>query len=210
MNLNKKLAAILVVFCLVILGSIVYFGRTRFQASKNIPNAEDSRKIQEVIHHSYNVFREALRNGGDVSEFHTVFTNTSDYSYENGDVRAFVSLVLGVEEAAKGGYLTVMQAKYEAYGCAIRLLKETEKLAKKATRDVTSEEIKLIQGKCYGVLPPSLSVDAPPKVEFQNIEIVGDRAIVRYDDSAALLEATLVRVNGRWLIANIIPIEIHY
>lgn len=207
--MNKKLIAT-VFFLVVLMGSIGYLGMTRARAGINIPNTQDSQDIQEVIHHSYTVFRGALRNGGDVSEFQNVFTNTSDYSYENDDVRAFVSLVLGVEEANNGGYLTVMQAKYIAYGCAIRMFKETEKLAKKENREVTPEEFKSIQDNCYGVIPPSLSDGAPPKLEFKIIDIEGDRATARYDDGAALLEATLVRENGRWLIANIKPVEIHF
>lgn len=47
-------------------------------------------------------------------------------------------------------------------------------------------------------------------MDFEKIEIDGDRAIVRYDDGAALLEATLVRVGGRWLIAKIEPLDVHF
>jgi len=207
--MNKKLIAT-AFFFIILMISIVYLGITRARAGINVPNTQDSQEIQEVIHHSYTVFRGALRNGGDVSEFQYVFINTPDYSYENDDVRSFVSLVLGTEQAKNGGYLTVMQAKYIAYGCAIRLFKETEKIAKKENREVTPDEFKFIQDNCYGVFPPSLSEGAPPKLEFKIIDIEGDRATARYDDGAALLEATLVRENGRWLIANIKPIEIHF
>lgn len=103
-----------------------------------------------------------------------------------------------------------MQAKYIAYGCAVKLLKESDKLAKKENREITPDEIKSIQDNCYGVFPPSISEGAPPKLEFKIIDIQGDRATARYDDGAALLEATLVRENGRWLIANIKPLEIHF
>jgi hypothetical protein len=60
------------------------------------------------------------------------------------------------------------------------------------------------------VLPPGSIESAPLKLDFRNINIKGDRAVVRYDDGAALLEAILVRENGRWLIGNIKPIEIHF
>lgn len=189
---------------------ILHSGINRARAGINVPNTQDSREIQEIIHQSYTVFRGALRNGGDITEFQYVFANTSDYSYENDNVRSFVSLVLGTQKANAGGYLTVMQAKYIAYGCAIRLFKETDRLAKKENREVTPEEIKSIQDNCYGVMPPSLGEGAPPILEFKIIEIDGDRATARYDDGAALLEATLIRQNGRWLISNIKPIEIHF
>ncbi len=45
---------------------------------------------------------------------------------------------------------------------------------------------------------------------FESIEISGDRAIVRYDDGAALQEAILVKINGRWFIASIVPIWVHF
>ncbi|MCU0485849.1 MAG: nuclear transport factor 2 family protein [Anaerolineales bacterium] len=207
--MNKKLMTT-AFFGIIFTIGIVYLGITHARAGINVPNTQDSLEIQEVIHHSYTVFRGALRNGGDVSEFQDVFTNTPDYSYENDDVRSFVGLVLGAEKANDGGYLTVMQAKYIAYGCAVKLLKESDKLAKKENREITPDEIKSIQDNCYGVFPPSISEGAPPKLEFKIIDIQGDHATARYDDGAALLEATLVRENGRWLIANIKPLEIHF
>lgn len=205
---RKVVTAVVIAFSFVI--SIVYVGIIRARAGIGIPNNKDSQAIQEVILHSYTVFRGALRNGGDVSEFANVFTNTRDYTYENDDVRAFVGTVLGTEKADEGGYLTAMQAKYIAYGCAIRFLSDIEVLAKMENREVTSSEIKTIQGKCYGVLPPGLSEEAMPKFDFVSIEIDNDRAIVRYDDGAALLEAIVVRKDNQWLIANIKPIEIHF
>ncbi|MEW6650890.1 MAG: hypothetical protein AB1453_11970 [Chloroflexota bacterium] len=207
--MNKKLVTT-VFFTLTLTITLLFLGIIGARAGIDVPDTPDSLAIQEVINHSYTVFRGALRNGGDVSEFQYVFTNTQDYSYVNDDVRAFVSRVLGTEKAHAGGYLTVMQAKYIAYGCAIRLFKEADKLARKEDREVTPGEIKSIQENCFGVMPPSLSEGPPPKLEFKNIDIDGDRATARYDDGAALLEATLVRENGRWLIANIKPIEIHF
>jgi hypothetical protein len=84
-----------------------------------------------------------------------------------------------------------------AYGCAVRLFKEAEQAARKEKREVTPEEIQAVSAACYGVVPPSISEGAPPMLEFKLIEIEGDRAIVQYDDGAALLEAILVRENGR-------------
>ena len=205
---NQKIAVLITL--LALLGGMVYVGIDQVRAGIDVPDSKDSQEIQDVIHHSYTVYRGALRNGGDVSEFDNVFINTTDYHYENQDVRAFVSLVLGPEIANIGGYLTVMKAKYIAYGCAVRSFKDVELAAKKEDRNVTSDEIKSIQENCYGVLPPRISEGAPPKLDFEKIDIDGDRAVAQYDDGAALLEAILVRENGRWLIAKIEPIKIHY
>lgn len=205
---NQKLAVLITL--LVLLAGMVYIGIDHVRAGIEVPDSKDSQEIQDVIHHSYTVYRGALRNGGDVSEFGNVFINTTDYHYENQDVRAFVSLVLGSEIANNGGYLTVMKAKYIAYGCAVRSLKIAEQAAMKEDRNITPDEIKSIQENCYGVLPPRISEGAPPKLNFEKIEIDEDRAVAQYDDGAALLEAILVRENGRWLIAKIEPIKIHY
>ncbi len=207
--MRKQNLAVLITF-LALLGSLVYVGINREKVGIAIPSSTDSPEIQDVILHSYAVYQGALRNGGDVSEFDNVFINTTDYHYENQDVRDFVSLVLGPEIANVGGYLTVMKAKYIAYGCSVRSFEDIELAAKKEDRNVTSDEIKSIQEKCYGVLPPRISEGAPPKLDFEKIDITGDRAVAQYDDGAALLEAILVRENGRWLIAKIEPIEIHY
>jgi hypothetical protein len=207
--MTKKLLAT-VIFLFVLIIGFVYLVISRPRAGLQIPDTQDSQEIQEVIYHSYTIFQEALQNGGDVSEFKNVLTNSPEYSYENSKGRSLVILVLGKEEADNAGYRTVMEAKYIAYGCGVRLFKETEKVAKEENREVTADELKSIQDHCYGVLPPSQSGSAPLKLDFQNIDIEGDRAVVRYDDGAALLEAILVRENGRWLIGNIKPIEIHF
>ncbi len=204
---NKQIARILI---LVVLISLIYFGITRAPAGNSNPDPADSQKIQDVIHQSYVVIRGALENGGDVREFEDVFVNTSDYHYENQDVRKFVSLVLGPEVADDGGYLTAMKAKYVAYGCASHSLRDIEQVAQKEDRKITSEEYKSIQENCYGVLPPSISEGGSPILVFKTIDIDGEKAFARYDDGAALLEATLVQENGRWLIAKIEPINIHY
>ncbi|HAL17495.1 MAG TPA: hypothetical protein DCP32_12335 [Anaerolineaceae bacterium] len=207
--MRKQRLAVLITF-LALLGSLVYIGINREEARIDIPNSKDSQEVQDIILHSYTVYQEALRNGGDVSEFDNVFINTTDYHYENQDVRDFVSLVLGPEIANIGGYLTVMKAKYIAYGCAVRSFKVVEQAAMKEDRTVTPEEIKSIQENCYGVLPPRIIEGAPSKLVFGKINIDEDRAVARYDDGAALLEAILVQENGRWLIAKIEPIKIHY
>ena len=207
--MRKQKIAVLITF-LALMGSLVYVGINGGKVGTLIPYSKDLQEIQDVILHSYTVYQETLRNGGDVSEFDNVFINTTDYHYENQDVRAFVSLVLGSEAAINGGYLTVMKAKYIAYGCAVRSLKIAEQAAMKEDRNVTPDEIKSIQENCYGVLPPRISEGAPPKLNFEKIDIDEDRTLAQYDDGAALLEAILVRENGRWLIAKIEPIKIHY
>lgn len=206
MRINK----IAVILILVVLINLIYFGITRAPTGKSNPVPADSQQIQDVIHHSYTVFRGALRNGGDVSGFDEVFINTDDYHYENKEVQEFVELVYGPEIANQGGYLTTLKAKYTAYGCAVRKYKDFERTAKKEDRRVSSDEFRIIRENCYGMLPPSLNEGPPPKLDFEKIEIDGDRAIVRYDDGAALLEATLVRVGGRWLIAKIEPLDVHF
>lgn len=207
--MNKKWI-VAIFLCLFVGGSLIYVNIRHARAGVEIPDTKDARDIQDVIRHSYTVFRGALRNGGNVSEFEEVFTNTSDYTYENEDVKAFVALVLGTEEADVGGYLTVMKAKYIAYGCAVQSYREMAQQAKKEGRGVTGDDLRSIQDLCYGIVPPSLSEGSPPQLDFVRIDIQGDRAIARYDDGAALMEVILVRQDGKWRIADMNPIEIHF
>lgn len=45
---------------------------------------------------------------------------------------------------------------------------------------------------------------------FKTMRINRNKALVRYDDGAALQEAILVKVDGKWFIASIKPIWIHF
>ena len=197
--------------CLLLFSVLVYLVISRSTPTNTVPDTLDSLAIQDVIHHSYTVYRGSLQNGGDVREFDKVFVNTNDYQYENNEVREFVELVLGPEEAASGGYLNAIKAKYIAFGCGIKLLKEVEQIAKKEGRRISADEIRKVSEQCYGVIPPSVVENgAPGKLEFKSIVIDEDYAKARYDDGAALLEAILRKINGRWLISNIRPLEVHF
>ena len=64
----------------------------------------------------------------------------------------------------------------------------------------------------YGKTPylPDSSLPGRFPLTYISIKIDNDKAYVRYDDGPALQEAILVRVNGIWFIAGIIPIQIHF
>ena len=63
-----------------------------------------------------------------------------------------------------------------------------------------------------GTVPPEVYDDPNAKqvFTFEKIEINGDRATVYYDDMLAYQKATLVKINGKWFISNIEPINIHF
>ena len=208
--MNRK--ALFLLFLLIILAAGLIGFWIQDSARKTAEATEqEAQAIQDVIVRGYTAFRESLRNGGDVSNFDEMFVNTADYRYENDEVFAFVARVFSAEEARHGGYLTAMSATYIAQGCAVQRMEEFSQAAKKANREVTPDERNAVKDACYGIAAPGLSDDPGiPKLDFKSIEINGDRAIARYDDGAALLEAILVRVNGRWFIANIQPIEVHF
>jgi hypothetical protein len=209
--MNKSRAQLIFIL-LFFTGGLIYWGIDRSQVGYTVPDPVAAQEIQNTIHQAYSAFRTALRNGGDVSKFENVFTNTSDYAYESKEVRSFVEQVMGPKAAQTGGYLTAMQAKYIAYGCAVRLLKDIEPIAGKENRKVSQEEIIRIKNNCYGVIPPSIS-EGPgqgTEIKFERIVVRGNLAIVRYDDGAALSEAILVRQAGHWRIANIKALDVHF
>ena len=83
--------------------------------------------------------------------------------------------------------------------------------ARSENRQLSSTELQELIKANHGQLPSLGSpVTGKTILTFESIEINRDRAIVRYDDGAALQEAILVKINGRWLIASIIPIWIHF
>jgi hypothetical protein len=147
----------------------------------------------------------------DVSEFPTVFADTPDYELNDRQQEA-IGQVLGPEALENAGYLTAMQAYYIAWGRGAAQLERALKKAEMEQRQITAAEMQEIV-EANGGRVPTLGRQDPiseVKLEFESIVVNGDRAIVRYDDGAALQEAVLVRTGGQWFIAAIRPIWVHF
>jgi hypothetical protein len=178
-----------------------------------IPDTPDSRQIIVIINKAYDQMVYASETS-DVSGFASVFVDTEDYKLNDVQQVAIAQeLGLNAPEISHKhiGYLTAMQMQYISWGEGRSLLQRAVDKAKAENRDITREELQEVIKANHGQVPPSPNVITSKTVlVFESIEINSDKAIVKYDDGAALQEAILIKRSGNWLIASIVPILIHY
>jgi hypothetical protein len=176
-----------------------------------IPDTPDTKKIVAVMNHAYQLLGNASQSF-DVSEFPSVFIDTEDYKLtEEQQGIVAETLNLTAVDAENAGYLTAIQAKYISKARGANLLQEALNKVRAENRELTAAEFQELVKENHGQWPSGSSITANKTIlTFESIEINGDRAIVRYDDGAALQEAILVRFNGNWLIASIVPIWVHF
>ncbi|MBV6390837.1 MAG: hypothetical protein KPEEDBHJ_00041 [Anaerolineales bacterium] len=207
MKANKALR---IIPLLVLMGIISFLFQSKPAGANSIPNTPDTVEIMTVIERAYELMAYAQKTF-DVSEFPSVFIDTQDYEL-NAKQKSAISSILGMETAdvEEAGYLTAMQIQYISMGQGSELLKSALEKANSENRELTAEEFQAIVQANHGQLPaPSFVLDTETKFVFESIDIDGNKAVVRYDDGAALQEAILVKME-RWLIASIVPIWIHF
>jgi hypothetical protein len=187
-------------------------------AGPGVPDTPDARQIRATMSRAYELMGVAARTF-DVSEFPTVFVDTPNYELSDRQ-REAINQILGSQTADQvksktvetAGYLTAMQAYYITWGESAARLETALKKAEAEKRTVTADEMQEIVEASSGRVPALARQDpvSETKLEFKSIEIDGDKATVRYDDGAALQEATLLKINGQWYISGIRPIWVHF
>jgi hypothetical protein len=180
----------------------------KVEAAQGIPDSADSKEIMAVMDQAYEAFGEVAQTH-DVSKFSGILIDTPDFKL-NARQSEKITGMLGSVAAQKAGYLTMMQAKYLAYAKGNELLKKATDKAKAENREITVEEFQAVIKENYGQVPQGSVITTKTVLVYESINIDGDKAIVRYDDGAALQEAILVYIKGKWLIAGITPINIHF
>jgi hypothetical protein len=209
--MSRKINVLLsVITVIAILGTMLLILRSHeAQAAPGVPNTPDAKQIMALMDKAYQILGHASQ-AFDVSEFPAVFIDTEDYKLTDQQ-REAVANVLGETVADNAGYLTAMQAQYISRGQGAKSLQAALDKAKAENRELTADEFQEIVTANHGQVPSLGSpITAKTVLTYESIQINGDKAIVRYDDGAASQEAILVKVNGRWLIASITPIWIHF
>ncbi len=162
---------------------------TYIQASSGVPNSPDAKQIMAVMNRAYLLIGHASQSF-DVSEFPAVFVDTADYQITDEQRAIAATLGVPVSEVGNVGYLTAMQLEYVSMGKGADLLREAMEKARSENRQLSSTELQELVKANHGQLPSLGSpVTGKTILTFEFIEINGDRAIVRYDDGAALQEA---------------------
>jgi len=168
-----------------------------------IPDTPDTQAIIATLEHAHYLRAVAARTF-DVSTFPEVFINTSDFK-PNDSQRALIENVFDTETAKSAGYLTYMQAYYLAWKEGASLIQSVE------VQDLSPQErdelLRTNQDKI--VAPARQDPIGEIKLTYESITVNGDKAVVRYDSPSAYREAILVKVDGKWFVANITIIKVH-
>ncbi len=200
---------LIVVSVVVLAMGLFVFRSTQVRSDAGVPDSAEAKEIMVTMDRAYQVIASASQTF-DVSELSSVFVNTPDYKLTAQQMEK-VGEILGQEDASNAGYLTVMQAQYVSWGQGARLLQETLDKANAEDREMTADEFQEVIKANHGQMPALASpVTAKTVLTYESMQITGDRAVVRYDDGAALQEAVVVRVNGEWFVAGITPIWTHF
>ncbi len=202
-----------VLMAVVCFGVALFLLLTYSARATATPDTPDTREIMAVMQQAYTLMRATPVRTLDIKEFAHVFTDTSDFKFSPG-WKTYLGDMLDPTATQKAGYLSAMQTKWSHLQQGDKLLNAAMSKAKAEQRNLTPEEWQALTKQNHNVPPPVLHDEdlATVKLElkYESIEVNDDKAVVRYDDGAALQEAILRKINGRWFIADITAIWVHF
>ncbi len=176
---------------------------TNVRANDPIPDTPEAKAIIATLERAHYIRAVAARTF-DMGEFSEVFINTSDFKANNSQ-RALIENVFGIESAKNAGYLTYMQSYYSAWQEGASLIQSIE--GQDLSLQERDELLRSNQDKI--IAPARQDPIGKIKLTYESIAINGDKAVVRYDSPSAYREAILVKVDGKWFVANITVIKVH-
>jgi len=172
-----------------------------------IPDAEDTKQIEEVLQRSYDLEAKAAQDF-DLSLFPSVFINDPRVKLSASTVQ-FIQKVRGMKgEAPRDdyGFLDYKIAYFELWGSGATQIETIQAEAKQENRDLTSEERKTMANSMHR----SIGQVQSAKLVFRSIVMVDrDMAIAVFDDGPRLNEMRLVRIKNNWFIAGWKILETH-
>jgi hypothetical protein len=169
-------------------------------------------EIASVLNKAYDLFSTPIEEV-DIERFAEVLIDTPDFPL-TAEQQADIGQILGKEAVEGAGYLTAIQAKHVHLQHGADMLKAAQEKATAEGRAITPAEMETIKSQNYGAYPPSLETPEHfgkrPQLQYLSLEVTGDRATVVYDSGTALQKATLVKIEGQWLIASNVVLQAHY
>lgn len=180
--------------------------------SRAVTAAIEEAAIRATLIRYYGLLRETPVQTLDVQQFAEVLADTADLPLKV-EAERHIAAILGAERAKDAGYLTAMQAKWTHMQQGDRLARAAIEQAKAENREVSPEEWQALAAQNHGMLPPTFSEPDPSykvALTYESVEIEADRAIVRLDDGIAYQESILRKIDGRWYIVNITPLNVHF
>ncbi len=197
-------------------GLALFLNLSQRSEAYNIPDTPEAREVMATMERAYDILAIPF-DSLDVNKLAEVFIDDPVFldrltPEQREQAQARSRTILGTKEGESFGYLTAMKAKRLQQQQGATLLKAALDRAKSHDRTITEEEWKALTEQNNGEQPylPELSLPGRFPLTYESIKIDNDKAYVRYDDGPALQDAILVRVNGRWFVAGIIPIKVHF
>lgn len=210
--------------------------QTEALAPFQLPDTPEAHNVVAVVEQYYAILDKSGAPTFDVNEFAKVLVDTSDFTPEPKH-EAYIALVVGPQAASKSGYFTAMQARvlhvwhWDELNTAAHttlqaqtakgesLLCYTLTLISRAVKrfwcgySYTLAELQEVVQSNFESSPGGFIAPGSGDKErliFRYVAVNWDKAIVRYDSLSALQEATLIKIDGHWLIANIKLLRIHF
>ncbi len=157
-------------------------------------DAPEARPIQSALMNAYDVMAlVACQPDTDLALLDSVFKDTLEYR-PSSEQRSQIAAVLGPEVADRAGYLSLLKAYYQGLRQPVAAVATNESGAFPTKR------------------PVLYCPDPAPKVElkYESIRIGDQKAVVRYDDGAALQVAVLAKYDGQWFVVSIRAETLHF
>jgi len=193
----------------VVLTLIIFF--IPQSAVQGIPTTPESQAITSTLTRLYELLDTPITKL-DVTQFAEVLLDSEHYQFTDRQDEV-LEHTANSTLSQQIGYLTAMQTKYTKLKVIEKQRLALEQKARAENRQITDTEWEELAGNNHGSAAPYIYYsDTNQKTEllFHSITIEGDRAVVQYDDEAALQEAVLTFVDGNWLIVNIRAIWVHF
>jgi hypothetical protein len=134
----------------------------------------------------------------DVNMLDEVYIDTSDYKPSNKN-KILIAKYLGDSSSKQAGYLTFRKA-YHLWD------RSGDEYPQKYPSVTSDNSTKIAPTEKPMRYCPDIS--SQPNLIFREIAIRENKAVVTYDAPGSLNEATLIKVDGQWYIANIRVLQI--
>lgn len=178
---------------------------------QDIPNRSETQKITSTLIRFYELLDRPTAKL-DVTQFSEVLLDSEEYQLTEHR-EEYLDQSGYATSSPRAGYLTAMQINYKQMKQIENQRSVLLRKAQAENRQITAAEWEELAGANNGKAVPFIYQSESQRrtqLLIHSITIDGERAVVRYDDQAALQEAVLIYKDGRWFVVDLRAIWIHF
>ena len=179
--------------------------------AQGIPNTPETQEITSTLTRFYELLDVPIAKL-DVTQFSEVLLDSEEHQL-TGRRKEYLDQTGYVTSSPRAGYLTAMQLNYAQMRQIEHQRSVLVQKAQAENRQITAAEWEELTGANNGKAVPFIYQNESPQrtqLLIQSITIDGERAVVRYDDQAALQEAVLIYVDDQWFVVDLRAIWVHF